>query len=126
MSPTWQAVLEGSLRWSRSRLGGDAGRRRHLESHAPSGANVTVERTKEAAPFRAATDGPGYAAARQALADAYGSPAGEAGARRLDPAPQHIANGRPDRRVHPLGGRGHSKRPHPRGSPECAGRESLR
>ncbi|MFD3402109.1 M20/M25/M40 family metallo-hydrolase [Kribbella sp. NPDC058693] len=52
---------------------------RHLESHAPWGAKVTVERTKEAAPFRAATDGPGYAAARQALADAYGSPAGEAG-----------------------------------------------
>jgi acetylornithine deacetylase/succinyl-diaminopimelate desuccinylase-like protein len=52
---------------------------RHLESHVPWGAQVTVERTKAAAPFRAATDGPGYAAARQALADAYGSPAGEAG-----------------------------------------------
>jgi acetylornithine deacetylase/succinyl-diaminopimelate desuccinylase-like protein len=52
---------------------------RHLETHAPWGAQVTVERTKAAAPFRAATDGPGYAAARQALAAAYGSPAGEAG-----------------------------------------------
>jgi hypothetical protein len=38
-----------------------------------------VERTKAAAPFRAASDGPGYTAARQALAAAYGSPAGEAG-----------------------------------------------
>jgi acetylornithine deacetylase/succinyl-diaminopimelate desuccinylase-like protein len=52
---------------------------RHLEIHTPWGAQVTVERTKAAAPFRAATDGPGYAAARQALAAAYGSPAGEAG-----------------------------------------------
>jgi acetylornithine deacetylase/succinyl-diaminopimelate desuccinylase-like protein len=52
---------------------------RHLESHTPWGAKVTVQRTKAAAPFRAATDGPGYIAARQALADAYGSPAGEAG-----------------------------------------------
>jgi acetylornithine deacetylase/succinyl-diaminopimelate desuccinylase-like protein len=52
---------------------------RHLETHAPWGAQVTVERTKAAAPFRAASDGPGYTAARQALAAAYGSPAGEAG-----------------------------------------------
>ena len=52
---------------------------RHLETHAPWGAQVTVERTKAAAPFRAATDGPAYAAARRALAEAYGSPAGEAG-----------------------------------------------
>ncbi|WP_426560721.1 M20/M25/M40 family metallo-hydrolase [Angustibacter sp. McL0619] len=52
---------------------------RHLESHAPWGAQVSVERTKEAPPFRCATDGPGYAAARAALADAYGKPVGEAG-----------------------------------------------
>ena len=52
---------------------------RHLETHAPWGAQVTVERTKAAAPFRAASDGPGYTAARQALEAAYGSPAGEAG-----------------------------------------------
>ena len=51
----------------------------HLESRAPWGAHVTVERTKEAPPFRCATDGPGYAAARAALADAYGKPVGEAG-----------------------------------------------
>ncbi|GAA4356034.1 M20/M25/M40 family metallo-hydrolase [Angustibacter luteus] len=52
---------------------------RHLESHAPWGAQVSIERTKEAPPFRCATDGPGYAAARAALADAYGKPVGEAG-----------------------------------------------
>ena len=51
----------------------------HLESHAPWGAQVSVERTKEAPPFECATDGPGYAAARSALADAYGKPVGEAG-----------------------------------------------
>jgi acetylornithine deacetylase/succinyl-diaminopimelate desuccinylase-like protein len=52
---------------------------RHLESHAPWGAQVSVERTKEAPPFRCATDGPGYAAARAAMADAFGKPVGEAG-----------------------------------------------
>lgn len=51
----------------------------HLESHAPWGARVSVERTKEAPPFECPTDGPGYAAARSALADAYGKPASEAG-----------------------------------------------
>ncbi len=52
---------------------------RHLETHAPWGATVEVERTKEAPPFRCETGGPGYAAARMALEEAYGSPPGEAG-----------------------------------------------
>jgi acetylornithine deacetylase/succinyl-diaminopimelate desuccinylase-like protein len=52
---------------------------RHLETHAPWGAQVTVERTKEAPPFRCETDGPAYAAARRALEIAYGSTPGEAG-----------------------------------------------
>jgi len=52
---------------------------RHLESHAPWGARVTVERTKEAPPFRCPTDGTGYAAARAALDAAYGKPTTEAG-----------------------------------------------
>jgi acetylornithine deacetylase/succinyl-diaminopimelate desuccinylase-like protein len=52
---------------------------RHLETHVPWGAQVTVERTKAAAPFRAASDRPGYTAARQTLEAAYGAPAGEAG-----------------------------------------------
>jgi acetylornithine deacetylase/succinyl-diaminopimelate desuccinylase-like protein len=52
---------------------------RHLETHAPWGASVTVERTKAAPPFRCATDGPGYEAARRALRAAYGRDAAEAG-----------------------------------------------
>jgi acetylornithine deacetylase/succinyl-diaminopimelate desuccinylase-like protein len=52
---------------------------RHLESHAPWGAQVTVERTKAAPPFLCGTDGPGYAAARDALRSAYGLEPGDAG-----------------------------------------------
>ncbi len=66
----------------------------HLETHAPWGAQVEVQRTKEAPPFRCETDGPGYAAARWALEEAFGKPAGEAGSRRLDPAAAHPAAGR--------------------------------
>src|SRR6476660_3100581 len=51
----------------------------HLESHAPWGAKGEVQRTKEAPPFLCKTDGPGYAAAREALSEAFGRPAGEAG-----------------------------------------------
>ena len=51
----------------------------HLESHAPWGAKVEVQRTKEAPPFLCKTDGPAYAAAREALSVAFGRPAGEAG-----------------------------------------------
>jgi acetylornithine deacetylase/succinyl-diaminopimelate desuccinylase-like protein len=54
---------------------------RHLETHAPWGAQVTVQRIDWdlGYPFRCATDGPGYAAARRALEAAFGRPAGEAG-----------------------------------------------
>ena len=51
----------------------------HLMAHAPWGAKVEVQRTKAAPPFRCETGGPGYAAARRALAEAFGKPAGEAG-----------------------------------------------
>jgi acetylornithine deacetylase/succinyl-diaminopimelate desuccinylase-like protein len=51
----------------------------HLESHAPWGARVEVQRTKEAPPFVCRTDGPAFAAARAALEEAFGRPAGEAG-----------------------------------------------
>ena len=51
----------------------------HLESHAPWGARVEVQRTKEAPPFVCRTDGPGFAAARAAMEEAFGRPAGEAG-----------------------------------------------
>jgi acetylornithine deacetylase/succinyl-diaminopimelate desuccinylase-like protein len=52
---------------------------RHLESHAPWGAQVEVERVDAVPGFRCATGGPGYAAARRALEEAYGKPPGEAG-----------------------------------------------
>jgi acetylornithine deacetylase/succinyl-diaminopimelate desuccinylase-like protein len=52
---------------------------RHLESHAPWGAQVEVDRVDAVPGFRCATDGPAYAAARRALEEAYGRPAGEAG-----------------------------------------------
>jgi acetylornithine deacetylase/succinyl-diaminopimelate desuccinylase-like protein len=45
---------------------------RLLETHAPWGATVEVERVKTAPPFRVRTDGPGFAAARAALREAYG------------------------------------------------------
>lgn len=51
----------------------------HLESHAPWGAQVEVERTKEAPPFLCGTEGPAVAAARAALSEAFGRPPGEAG-----------------------------------------------
>jgi acetylornithine deacetylase/succinyl-diaminopimelate desuccinylase-like protein len=52
---------------------------RHLEAHVPWGAEIEVQRTKSAPGFRCKTDGPGYAAARQALEVAYGKPVGDAG-----------------------------------------------
>lgn len=51
----------------------------HLETHAPWGAQVEVQRTKAAPPFQCRTDGPAYAAARKALETAFGKPPGEAG-----------------------------------------------
>jgi acetylornithine deacetylase/succinyl-diaminopimelate desuccinylase-like protein len=68
----------------------------HLESHAPWGAHVEVQRTKQAPPFRCATDGPGYAAAREALATAFGREAGEAGSGGSIPLLQTLAQATPD------------------------------
>jgi acetylornithine deacetylase/succinyl-diaminopimelate desuccinylase-like protein len=45
----------------------------HLHSHAPWGASVTVSAGNPVRPFAARTGGPAYAAARAALADAWGS-----------------------------------------------------
>jgi cysteinylglycine-S-conjugate dipeptidase len=44
----------------------------HVESHVPWGGHVTVTAGKAVQPFRAATSGPAYAAARSAFADAWG------------------------------------------------------
>jgi acetylornithine deacetylase/succinyl-diaminopimelate desuccinylase-like protein len=64
----------------------------HLESHVPWGAQVEVERVDAAPPFRCATDGPGYAAARRALEEAYGKPPGEAGSGGSIPLLQTLQN----------------------------------
>jgi acetylornithine deacetylase/succinyl-diaminopimelate desuccinylase-like protein len=68
----------------------------HLESHTPWGARVEVKRTKAAPPFRCKTDGPGYAAARQALALAFGKPAGEAGSGGSIPLLRTLENAAPN------------------------------
>lgn len=51
----------------------------HLEAHVPWGARLRIEREAVGEPFRAATDGPGYAALRSALEHAYGRPVGTVG-----------------------------------------------
>jgi acetylornithine deacetylase/succinyl-diaminopimelate desuccinylase-like protein len=44
----------------------------HLKASVPYEAQVTVERVKVGQPFRARTDGPGLAAARAAMTEAFG------------------------------------------------------
>ena len=51
----------------------------HLRAHAPWGAHVTVTSGGTAAPFTVRTGGPAYAAARQALTEAWGTPAVDIG-----------------------------------------------
>lgn len=51
----------------------------YLESHVPWGASVVVDRVKAFPPFVAPSGGPGVAAARAALADAYGVEPSEVG-----------------------------------------------
>jgi acetylornithine deacetylase/succinyl-diaminopimelate desuccinylase-like protein len=51
----------------------------HLEAHVPWGAHLRIERDVLGEPFRASTDGPGYAALRAALEAAYGREVGTAG-----------------------------------------------
>ncbi len=46
----------------------------HLTAAAPWGAKVEVERESGGSPFRAATDGPAYAALDRAMQEAYGKP----------------------------------------------------
>jgi len=65
--------------------GDDAARARdalaeHLRAHAPWGAQVTVHPGAAAAPYAAHTGGPGYLAAREALTEAWGTPALDIGA----------------------------------------------
>ncbi|WP_297081834.1 M20/M25/M40 family metallo-hydrolase [uncultured Demequina sp.] len=51
----------------------------HLETHAPWGAQVSVERVKAAPAFHVPTGGPGDVAARAALVEAFGSEPSEVG-----------------------------------------------
>jgi len=51
----------------------------HLREHAPWGVEVDVQPIVAAPAFSGATDGPGFAAARDALSRAYGKPAGMVG-----------------------------------------------
>ncbi|MGZ4149689.1 MAG: M20/M25/M40 family metallo-hydrolase, partial [Actinomycetota bacterium] len=69
---------------------------RHLRTHASWGAAVEVERVKTAPPFRARTDGPGFAAARLALREAFGAEPGEAGSGGSIPLLQTLADVAPN------------------------------
>ena len=51
----------------------------HLENAAPWNARVTVEREALGSPFRATTDGPGYAALGAAMEEAFGKELGTVG-----------------------------------------------
>ncbi len=51
----------------------------HLHAHAPWNVRVRVDREGVSEPFRAATDGPGYAALRSALGAVYGREVGTVG-----------------------------------------------
>ncbi|ELB92914.1 hypothetical protein Rwratislav_11643 [Rhodococcus wratislaviensis IFP 2016] len=51
----------------------------HLENAAPWNARVTVEREAVGSPFRATTDGPGYAALGAAMEEAFGKELGTVG-----------------------------------------------
>jgi cysteinylglycine-S-conjugate dipeptidase len=52
----------------------------HLRAHAPWGAHVTVTSGATAAPFTVRTSGQAYQTARQALTEAFGTPAVDIGA----------------------------------------------
>ncbi|MEU9859934.1 dipeptidase [Streptomyces sp. NPDC047971] len=47
---------------------------RHLDDAAPWGVQVSIESESSGAPFRAATDGPAYAALGEAMSEVYGKP----------------------------------------------------
>lgn len=51
----------------------------HLHAHVPWNARLTVEREAIGSPFRARTDGPGYGALTDALAEAFGTDVASAG-----------------------------------------------
>jgi acetylornithine deacetylase/succinyl-diaminopimelate desuccinylase-like protein len=74
ISPTARARL--NLRIPPGTTPADAERalREHLLAAAPWGVHVTVETEASGSPYRAATDGPAYAAMSAAMQEAYGKP----------------------------------------------------
>ena len=75
----------------------------HLESHAPWGAHVEVQRTKAAPPFTCRSDGPAYAAALLPSRRLSVRPVGNVGSGASIPLLGTLQKVAPAGRVHPLG-----------------------
>jgi acetylornithine deacetylase/succinyl-diaminopimelate desuccinylase-like protein len=71
----------------------------HLEARTPLNARVTVEREAIGSPFRARTDGPGYAALSGALEEAFGRPMVTAGQGGSIPLCNALAEALPDTEI---------------------------
>lgn len=67
----------------------------YLEAHVPWHAVATVEKVKAAPAFKEPTGGPGFAAAKEALAEAYGKPVAEAGSGGSIPLLTYLSNASP-------------------------------
>ena len=78
----------------------------HLKKAAPWGVEVEVEKVRVGYPFAAKMDGPAVKAAMEAMGAAYETDAGFMGSGGLDPARRQTPRDQPERRGHPLGGRG--------------------
>ncbi|MGV8874616.1 MAG: dipeptidase [Rhodococcus sp. (in: high G+C Gram-positive bacteria)] len=71
----------------------------HLHARTPWNARVTVEREAIGSPFRAKTDGSGYAALSEALEEAFGRPMGTAGQGGSIPLCNALAQALPDAEI---------------------------
>jgi acetylornithine deacetylase/succinyl-diaminopimelate desuccinylase-like protein len=80
---------------------------RHLESAAPWGVRVSVERGEPGLGYAAPTDGPAYAAARRALEKAYGRPVVEMGSGGSVPLIPVIARTYPESEILLMGAMDH-------------------
>jgi acetylornithine deacetylase/succinyl-diaminopimelate desuccinylase-like protein len=69
---------------------------RHLESHAPWGVKVTVDRGASAWPFEVGADGPVFDAARSAFREAWGTEPVDIGAGGTIPFVKSFADAFPD------------------------------
>jgi acetylornithine deacetylase/succinyl-diaminopimelate desuccinylase-like protein len=75
----------------------------HILSRVPWGARARIERGPVGQPFRAATDGPAYAALRSALETAYGRPVTTAGEGGSVPLCNVLANAFPEAEIALIG-----------------------